>query len=150
MWSSDLYYLNASAYEETVLSSLSKSSRRYSIDAAGNQEATSSVTFTVVPATGGGGTTTLVGDNNSASNHPYTHFWLMDATDTTMIADGGWSSDEHHTWAKFVVPAGVGYVMHVEWEYPDYEGGDTGSDFRVFTAAEVSPGATVTWQLNLP
>ncbi|GFO66963.1 hypothetical protein GMLC_05420 [Geomonas limicola] len=121
----------------------------YSFDAAGNQEGTKTVTFTLVPVATGG-TTTLVGDNNSGSNHPYTHFWLMDATDTIPIADGGWSSDEHHTWASFAVPSGVGYVMHVEWEYPDYEGGETGSDLRVFSAAEVTAGATVTWQLNLP
>ncbi|WP_224981586.1 OmpL47-type beta-barrel domain-containing protein [Geomonas agri] len=123
----------------------------YSIDTAGNQEVTKSATFTVSAVTGsGGGTATLIGRNSSSSNHPYTHFWVNDATDTNLIADGGWSSDEHITSATFVVPAGVGYVLHVEWEYPDYEGSDSGADSRVVSPSETSSGATVTWQLTLP
>ncbi|QWV95820.1 cytochrome c3 family protein [Geomonas nitrogeniifigens] len=133
-----------------VSGSVSHTIQWYSIDNAGNQEVTKSVTITVQAQSGSGGTTTLVGQNNSSSNHPYTHFWVNDASDTNLIADGGWSSDEHITGSTFVVPSGVGYVMHVEWEYPDYEGGGTGSDLRTVTPSEASSGATVTWQLNLP
>jgi predicted CxxxxCH...CXXCH cytochrome family protein len=124
----------------------------YSIDNAGNQETTKVVTFTVQAAAVVTTTVTLVGTNTSSSNHPYTHFWVNDATDTTTIADGGWSSDEHTTGASFTVLAGVGYVMHVEWEYPDYEGGDTGSDSRPVTPEEeeTAVDATVTWSLTLP
>jgi predicted CxxxxCH...CXXCH cytochrome family protein len=120
----------------------------YSIDAAGIQEATKSVSFTVGSA--GIGTATLVGSNDSPSGHPFTHFWVSDATDTVLIADGGWSTDDHNTGASFVVPAGVAYVMHFEYEYPDYEGGATGSDVRVVSALEAAAGATVTWAFNLP
>jgi hypothetical protein len=103
-------------------------------------------------AGGGGGTATLIGINYSQNTHPYTHFWVNDATDTNLIADSDWSSDVHTSSATFVVPAGVGYIMHVEWAYEpnDDEFGDPGTDSRVVTALEASPGATVTWQLNLP
>jgi hypothetical protein len=121
----------------------------YSIDNAGNQEATKSVTFTLQAPGGGGGTATLIGINSSSSTHPYTHFWVNDATDTNLIVDSNWSSDEHTTSATFVVPANVGYILHVEWEYPDYEGGAKGSDSRVVAASETAPGATVHWELNI-
>ncbi len=121
----------------------------YSTDIAGNQETTKSVTFTVAAAVSGGGTATLIGHNSSSSAHPYTHFWVNDATDTNLIADSGWSSDEHDTGATFVVPAGVGYVLRVDWEIPDYEGGGTGSDARVVSPSETSSGATVTWNLSI-
>jgi hypothetical protein len=123
----------------------------YSIDNAGNQEATKSVTFTVqAPAGGGGGTATLKGSSTSP-NHPYTHFWVNDATDTNLIADNGvWSSDVHDSSDSFVVPVGVAYTLHVEWEIPDYEGGGTGSDSHVANLSATSPGATVTWLFNLP
>jgi hypothetical protein len=102
--------------------------------------------------TSGVATATLIGHNYSPDTHPYTHFWVNDATDTNLIADSDWSGDSHESGATFVVPAGVGYVMHAEWAYEPNDGeyGDPGSDSRVVAASETGPGATVTWELNLP
>ncbi len=113
----------------------------YSVDVAGNQEVTHAVSFTVAaPA----GTTTLRATLTSSSWHAYAHFVFYDENGT-VIGDSGWTTDEHTSSYSMVVPAGHSYTMFVEFEVADYDGGGTGSDSRVVTAAEAAPGATVSW-----
>ena len=125
----------------------------YSLDIAGNQEATKSVTFTLLPAPVVTGTTTLsFRTNASFGGWSYVTWEVHDAAGNVVNDVNGnpcswWNDDPGHPssmWMDYVVPAGVAYTMYGAWgPMPDGPDEDTGT--RDVTAAEAAPGATITW-----
>jgi predicted CxxxxCH...CXXCH cytochrome family protein len=125
----------------------------YSLDNAGNQEATKSVTFTVAAQVAAGGTTTLsFRTNASFGGWSYVTWEVHDAAGNVVNdVDGNpctwWNDDPGHPssmWRDYVVPAGVAYTMYGDWG-PMPDGPNEDAATRDVTAAEAAPGATVTW-----
>jgi predicted CXXCH cytochrome family protein len=126
----------------------------YSIDNAGNQEATKAVTFTVAAVVASGGTTTVSFQTNASFGGWSYVTWEVHDADGNVVNDvngepcSWWNDDPGHPasmWKDFVVPAGVNYTLYGAWgPMPDGPDADTGS--REVTAAEAAPGATIIWQ----
>jgi predicted CXXCH cytochrome family protein len=125
----------------------------YSIDNAGNQEATKTLTFTVQAAAAGGGTITLsFRTNASFGGWSYVLWEVHDAAGNLVNDVNGnpcswWNDDPAHPSSMSIdykVPAGVAYTMYGAWgPMPDGPDEDTGT--RSVSISEAAPGATITW-----
>jgi predicted CxxxxCH...CXXCH cytochrome family protein len=125
----------------------------YSLDVAGNQEATKSVTVTILaPVVTGGSTTLSFRTNASFGGWSYVTWEVHDAAGNVVNDVNGnpcswWNDDPGHPasmWIDYVVPAGVAYTMYGAWG-PMPDGPDEDAATRDVTAVEAAPGATVTW-----
>ena len=128
----------------------------YSLDSAGNQEATKSVAFAVAAVAGPPPTTTLSFRTNASFGGWSYVTWEVHDADGNVVNDINgnpctwWNDDPGHPssmWIDYVVPAGVKYTMYGAWG-PMPDGPDVDSGSRDVSPAEVAPGTTITWWWN--
>jgi predicted CxxxxCH...CXXCH cytochrome family protein len=118
----------------------------YSIDAAGNQEATRSVAFSVAAAVVPPGTVTLQFRTNASFGGWSYIYWEARDADNNVLCSYENDDPAHPSsmWLDCVLPSGQPYVMYGAWG-PMPDGPDEDVAERAVTAAEAAPGATVTW-----
>jgi hypothetical protein len=113
----------------------------YSTDAAGNQEATQSVSFTLVAGTG----PTKLSFRTNCTGYPeygWVYFAVLDAGGTTIQEWALQGCTPGMEWDA-LVPAGAAYTLYGEID--EELGGYVDSATRAVLPAEAAPGATVEW-----